>query len=178
MIRRLVVMIFGFVVAVGVGAIFLFVSALFDPATRELGFEAAMAGVFAFIDDAVREGDSETPFAALGFVIWAIVVATCVAPLAVAALIGEIAGARGLVWYSGVSATLAGASPWIARAAKGLEPLKETNPLESRIALLFFLTGAMTGAVYWLIAAPKAVARMDAPPAPRALSDRTKSSDR
>ncbi|MEF3366525.1 hypothetical protein V3H18_08270 [Methylocystis sp. 9N] len=177
MIRRLIVMAFGFVVAIGVGAIFLFVSALFDPATRELGFEAAIAGVFAFIDEGLREGDSETPFAAFGFVLWAIVVATCVAPLAVAALIGEIAGARTLVWYSGVSATLAGASPWIARAAKGLEPTREANPLESRIALLFFLTGAVTGAVYWLIAAPAAPERLDARPASRPLSDRTKSSD-
>jgi len=166
MIRRLVVMSFGFVVAIGVGAIFLFVSALFDPATRELGFEAVMAGVFAFIDDALRESDPENPIAAFGFVLWAIVVATCVAPLAIAALIGEMAGARALLWYSGVSAVLAGASPWIARAAKGLEPAKEANPLETRIALLFFLTGAVTGAVYWLIAAPTPSERADAPPPP------------
>ncbi|MEK4033768.1 hypothetical protein WOA01_12635 [Methylocystis sp. IM2] len=33
---------------------------------------------------------------------------------------------------------------------------------EGRIALLFFLTGALTGAIYWLIAAP--------PPAPARLT--------
>jgi hypothetical protein len=68
-------------------------------------------------------------------------------------LIGEIAGARSLVWYSGVSAALAGASPWIARAAMGLDRAREASPLELRIALLFFLTGAVAGAIYWLIAA-------------------------
>ena len=58
------------------------------------------------------------------------IIATCVAPLAVAALIGEIAGARSLLWYSGASATLAGASPWIARAAMGLDRAREASPLE------------------------------------------------
>ena len=154
MIRRIVVMSFGFILAAGVSAIFLVVSALFDPATREAGFTAAMSGIFAFVDEALREGDPETPVAAFGFVLWAIVVATCVAPLAIAALIGEIAGARSLVWYSGVSAVLAGASPWIARAAKGLDRAREVSALEGRIALLFFLTGAVAGAVYWFIAAP------------------------
>jgi len=152
--RRIVVMAFGFVLAVGVGAIFLIVSALFDSATREAGFGAAMSGIFAVIEDDASAGGLENPLATFGFIVWAIIIATCAAPLAVAALIGEIAGARSLLWYSGVSATLAGASPWIARAAKGLERAREASPLEIRIALLFFLTGALTGAIYWLIAAP------------------------
>lgn len=153
MIRRIVVISFGFVLAVGVSAIFLIVSALFDPATREAGFAAAMSGIFA-LDEALREGDPETPIAAFGFVLWAIVIATCVAPLAIAALIGEIAGARSLIWYSGVSAVLAGASPWIARAAKGLDRAREVSALEGHIALLFFLTGAVAGTIYWFVAAP------------------------
>jgi len=152
--RRIVVMAFGFVLAVGVGAIFLIVSALFDSATREAGFDAAMSGIFALIEEDASAGGLENPLATFGFFVWAIIIATCAAPLAVAALIGEIAGARSLLWYSGVSATLAGASPWIARAAKGLERAREASPLEIRIALLFFLTGALTGAIYWLIAAP------------------------
>jgi len=156
MIRRLVVMAFGFLIAVSVGAIFLIVSALFDPATREAGFAAAMSAVFAFVGEELPSGEFGDPFATFGFIVWAIMIATCAAPLAVAALIGEIAGARSLVWYSGVSATLAGASPWIARAARELDPAREASPLEIRIALLFFLTGALTGTIYWLIAAPPA----------------------
>jgi len=152
--RRIVVMAFGFVLAVGVGAIFLIVSAIFDSTTREAGFAAAMSGIFALIEEDASAGDLQNPVATFGFVLWAIIIATCAAPLAVAALIGEIAGARALLWYSGVSATLAGASPWIARAAKHLDRAREASPLEIRIALLFFLTGALTGAVYWLIAAP------------------------
>lgn len=154
MIRRIIVMAFGFVLAVGVSAIFLLVAALLDPATREAGIAAAMSGVFALIEDDMRAGGLDDPLATFGFIVWAIVIATCAAPLAIAALIGEIAGARTLLWYSGVSATLAGASPWIVRAAKGLDRAREASPLELRIALLFFLTGALSGAIYWLIAAP------------------------
>ena len=66
----------------------------------------------------------------------------------------EAAGARSFVWYSGVSGLLAGASPWIARAARGLERAQSVTEAEGRLALLFFLTGALTGAIYWLIAAP------------------------
>ncbi len=154
MIRRIVVMAFGFAVAVGVGAIFLFVSSLLDPVTRDAGVEAAMSGILAVIEDDGRAGGLNDPLAALGVFVWAIIIATCVAPLAVAALIGEIAGVRALLWYSGVSATFAGASPWIVRAAKGLDRARDASPLELRIALLFFLTGALSGAIYWLIAAP------------------------
>lgn len=155
MLRRLIVMIFGFAIASGVGAIFLVVSALFDPATMEAGLSATMAGIFAIIDETLRTGAPEDALAAFGFVIWAVVVATCVAPLAIAALVGEAAGVRSIVWYSGVSGVLAGASPWIARAAKGLERAQSVSALEGRIALLFFLTGAVTGAIYWLIAGPR-----------------------
>ena len=154
MIRQILVMAFGFVLAVGVGAIFLLVSALLDPATRQAGFEAALSGAFAYIEEDMRAGGLSDPVAKFGLIIWAIIMATCVAPLAVAALIGEIAGARSLLWYSGVTAIFAGASPWIARAAKGLDRAGDANPLELRIALLFFLTGALSGAIYWLIAAP------------------------
>ena len=166
MMRRIVVMAFGFALAVGVAAIFLIVSALVDPATREAGFAAATSGLFAFVEEDVRAGGWSDPLATFGFIVWSMIIATCVAPLAVAALIGEIAGARSLLWYSGASATLAGASPWIARAAMGLDRAREASPLELRIALLFFLTGALAGAIYWLIAAPPPARQMARPKPP------------
>jgi hypothetical protein len=154
MLRRLIVMTFGFLIASTIGAIFLVVSAMFDPATREAGFVSVMASLFAAFDEALDGGDPGQALSALGFVIWAVIVATCAAPLAVAALIGEVAGARSFVWYSGVSGLLAGASPWIARAARGLDRAQSVSEAEGRLAILFFLTGALTGAIYWLIAAP------------------------
>ncbi|MGJ0509681.1 MAG: hypothetical protein ACR652_21660 [Methylocystis sp.] len=154
MFRRLIVMAFGFLIATGVGAAFLVITAMFDPATREAGLVSVMTGLFAAFDAALDGGDPSESLSAIGFVLWAIFIATCAAPLAIAALIGEVAGARSLVWYSGVSGFLAGASPWIARAARGLERTQSVSDGEGRLALLFFLTGALTGAIYWLIAAP------------------------
>lgn len=152
MLRRLIVISFGFVVAAAAGSIFLGVGALFDAATREAGFAATMSGVFAAVDEALRDGAPEQAISALGFILWAIVIAACVAPLAVAALIGELAGVRAWTWYAGACAVLAAASPWIARAAKGLDRAGQASPMEGRIALLFFLTGTVTGTIYWLIA--------------------------
>lgn len=165
MARRLVVTVFAFVIAAACGAIFLAVAALLDPGTREAGFDAALAGLFAIIDESVLDGRPEGAFAAFVFVMQAIVVAVCVAPLAVAALIGELAGVRAWVWYAGASALLAAASPWIARAARGLDRVDRVSPLEGRIALLFFLTGTVAGTVYWLIAGRNGPAGRGGPPA-------------
>lgn len=164
MLRRAILMFFGFVLASGLGGLFLVIASLFDPATRDAGLAATMAALFAIVESALRLGDPEETAAAFGFVVWTIYLAVCVAPLAVAALIGEAAGARSLAWYSGVSGVLAAASPWIARAAKGLEKSQSVSPIEGRIALLFFLTGALTGAIYWLVAAPRAPVEPQRPP--------------
>jgi hypothetical protein len=152
MIRRFLVMVFACLIATGVGAIFLPVAALFDPTTREAGFQASLAAFFAIIDDIDRYDAPNFAASAISFLFWAVVVGVCAAPLAIAALIGEVANARSWTWYAGASALLAAASPWIARASRGLENVHRGNAVEGRFALLFFLTGVVTGTVYWLIA--------------------------
>jgi hypothetical protein len=151
---RLVIILTGFAVAVGVGSVFLVLAALFDPATRDAGFVATMNGIFLIVEEALGDGAPEEAVFALAAAARAVVVAVCVAPLAVVALIGEAARARALVWYSGACGLLAAAAPWIARAARGLDVMRVGSPVEGRFALLFFLTGIVTGAIYWLIAAP------------------------
>jgi hypothetical protein len=145
-------MIFAFLIAAGVGAVFLPVAALFDPAMREIGFDATIAAFVGIIDDLAWDGSPDVAASAVSFVLWAVFVGVCAAPLAMAALIGEVAGVTGWAWYAGASGALAAASPWIARASRGLENAHRASPLEARFALLFFLTGVVTGSVYWLIA--------------------------
>jgi hypothetical protein len=152
LLRRIVVMSLAFIVAAGAGALFLPFAALLDPMVREVGLNAAASSFFAAFDDAMRDGDPTVGVAALGLIFWSILIAVCALPLAVAALIGEIAGARKWLWYVGVSGFLAAASPWIARATHGLARTHHASPLELRIAALFFVTGALTGWIYWLIA--------------------------
>jgi hypothetical protein len=151
-LRRALMMGFAFVLAAGAGALFLPLAALMDPAMREAGLDVAMRGVFRILDEAARDGDLGFDLGALGFVFWAILIAVCAAPLAFAALVGEIAGARGWSWYVGASGFLAAASPWIARGSRAVARSGPPSPLEQRILVLFFLTGALTGLLYWLIA--------------------------
>jgi hypothetical protein len=150
LLRRILVISFAFFIAMSAAALFLPLAALLDPPLRAFGFDAVASALF---DDPLRGGDPGLGLAALGQAFWAILVAVCAAPLAFAALAGELAGARSLVWYGGASGALAAASPWILRAARGLPRSVHANPLEIRVALLFFLTGALAGAIYWLIAA-------------------------
>lgn len=149
MLRRLVVIPFGFLFAAGAGVIFLPLAALFDATTRDAGLGLALGALFGDFADAYGPDEAA---AALGFVFWAVGVGVCAAPLAVVALIGEAAGVRAYAWYIGVTGLLAAAAPWILRAARGSARAGEMNAAEGRFALLFFLTGALTGAIYWLIA--------------------------
>jgi hypothetical protein len=165
MFRRLLATTFAFVIAAGCGAAFLALAAFFDPATRAAGFDAALAGLLAIIEEAFWGGRPESAAEALVAVLRAIVVAAVIAPLAAVALIGELARTRAWLWYAGACAFLAAASPWIARAAKGLERAQSVSALEGRIALLFFLAGTVTGTVYWLIAGRGAGADGRRPPA-------------
>lgn len=153
-LRRLLVIAFGFVIAAGVGMIFLPIAALLDATLRESGSAFALESLFSAAADSFDGRGPEETVAALGFVLWAMGVAACAAPLAIVALIGEAAGARVYTYYAGATAVLAAASPWILRAARGA-PSLEANAAEGRLALLFFLSGALTGSIYWLIAPPR-----------------------
>lgn len=161
MLRRLLLIAFGFLIASGSGVLALVIAALLDPATLETGLIVAMNGIFYIFDEAMKSGDPGDTIAALFDGARAIAIAVCIAPLALAVTIGEAVDARQPIWYAGVSGVLAGASPWIARAALGLDKAREATPVETRLALLFFLTGVFTGALYWLIAVPKGPARED-----------------
>jgi hypothetical protein len=152
MLRRVIVMSFGFVIAAGAGMVFLPIAALVDMTTREAGSAAALAELFAAMIDRFDEYGPDAA-AAVGFAFWAMGVAVCAAPLAVVALIGEAAGTRAYTWYAGGCALLGAAAPWILRAARGSARAAEATAAEGRFALLFFLAGALTGSIYWLIAA-------------------------
>lgn len=148
-------------IASGSGVFLLVMAALFDPATRETGLIVAMNGIFYIFDEAMKFGDPTETIAAFFEGARAIAIAVCIAPLAAAVAIGEALDVREPIWYAGVSGVFAGASPWIARAALGLDKAHEATPIEARLALLFFLTGVFTGALYWMIAVPKSAASKD-----------------
>ena len=110
LLRRILAMGFGFVLAASCGALFLPIAALSDQTVREAGFEAAIRGLFAMLDETARDGDP-----AAGSRLWARLLGDPHRGLRraarLAALVGEIAGARGWSWYVGASGFFAAASP-------------------------------------------------------------------
>jgi len=83
--------------------------------------------------------------------------AICVAPAALAALIGELARLRQWIWYACCSGLIAAAMPFdlhpwaeAERDAGTQEP--ESIMLKLRFMLLFFIVGVIAGTIYWLIA--------------------------
>ena len=91
MLRRLIVIAFAFLIASCAGVFLLVMAALFDPATRETGLIVAMNGIFYIFDEALKSGDPSDTIAAFFEGARVIAIAVCVAPLAVAAAIGNVA---------------------------------------------------------------------------------------
>jgi len=155
-------MLFGFVLAAGVGAALLPIAALVDPAVRALSLDAALNFLFDLFEDA---GNETAGVDLLGFadLFRTLVLAVCVTPLAVVALLGEIAGQRSWLWHAAGCGFLAAAAPWIARAAHASPRAHAASSMELRIAALLFLVGVATGTVYWLVAARRPAAAAPRP---------------
>ncbi len=146
--RRWVAVLSGLLVAIAAGLIFLPVATALDPAARR----AAAAFVhFAFFAVAEAGVDRSPAFAAveLARFVWTVLVAVCVAPLAITVFIGEIAQVRSFFWYVGATGLFAASAPWVARAAFSATRVASATPEELRFAFVFFLTGAVSGLVYW-----------------------------
>lgn len=117
-----------------------------DPAWLAFGFLAAILQA----QDPERLADS------VSFV-WTAMTTVCVLPLTIAALTGEAARVRAWLWYAGATGLLAAGMPLAIRASLGRPPFRPeadavTQAAETRLLLLFFLTGVLSGSVYWLIA--------------------------
>ncbi|WP_374310400.1 hypothetical protein [Methylocella sp.] len=147
--RRFLVV--AFAVAIGAALAVLPALAAFDPALRR-----ASALFMQYLACALSRGavdpDAFVTAGALARFAWTAAVSVCVVPLVVVALVGEAAGIRSALWHIGATGLLAAAAPWIARAAFGASRVVTTSSQELHFALVFFVTGATAGAVYWLLA--------------------------
>jgi hypothetical protein len=91
--------------------------------------------------------------------IWTAVIAVCVLPLVMTVLIGAAARAHSLILYVGATACVAALAPWLVRAAFGSAKASSASPGELHFAFVFFLTGAASGFVFWLLAGRSMSAR-------------------
>ncbi|WP_026605878.1 hypothetical protein [Methylocapsa acidiphila] len=149
--RRAIVLLFGAAIAVAAGVVVLPVAALVDPVTRAAGFAIAEVAFFAL----TRMDPDDLASADLGGIVhfaWTAFMAICVMPLVFTILLGEIAKVRSFFWYAGATGLIAASTPWLIRGAFHSQRAASASPEELRFALLFFLTGIVSGAVFWLVA--------------------------
>ncbi|WP_372423994.1 hypothetical protein [Salinarimonas chemoclinalis] len=147
-LSRLVLWLVGLVLAIPAGAVALAIGVLNDPVARETIARIGLSAFDAVFRIAAAGGDPapvvETLF--LGF--WMLATVLVVAPVTLVSAVGEIAGARSLVLYGGLTAALTAAVPWIARGGGGDAA---ALPAEGRLTAILFVTGAVAGIVYWAV---------------------------
>jgi hypothetical protein len=151
-LRRAAGVIFAIGVAIGAGLVFLLVAALVDPVTRSSGFTLVQFATAAVVDADGTESLGYSGLTELSGFIWMAVMTVCVAPLVSVALLGEVAKVRAFSWYSGATGAAAASAPWLIRATLRLPRAAEFSSVELRFALIFFLTGLISGAIYWFLA--------------------------
>lgn len=151
-LRRLIGVLFAIGVAAGAGLLVMPLVAFFDPVTRSSGFALMQLAVAATVDAEVIEGLDSHSLAELASFMWTAVMSVCFAPLVAAALIGEVSKVRAYAWYAGATGIMAGSAPWLIRAALRLPRAGDYNAVEMRFAFVFFLTGVISGSIYWFLA--------------------------
>jgi hypothetical protein len=150
-VRRAILSLFGLTVATAAALIVLPFAAIIDPVTREAVADFAHF-VFFSLADASFDGSSAFAAAELARFVWTVLVAVCVIPLVMAVLIGAVARVHSLAWYAGATGGIAALAPWVARAALHTPKAVSASPAELRLAFVFFLTGAVAGLVFWILA--------------------------
>ena len=98
-------------------------------------------------------GASGGPMEAMrsAWMIWEAAIALGLAPVALAALLGEVLGLREPVYYAGLTGLVTAAVPTLVRAILDL-PWQGLSAAEGRLTLLLFLVGVASGGLYWLVA--------------------------
>ncbi len=180
-VRRLILVPTGLILAITAGFIFLLIGGLAEPAGRKVLEGIGWIFLLAVRADAMR-GEPAASYVALATkIIWGATLAIVVAPALLTALIGEVGRLRSFLWYVLAPAILTAAIPWLARGARaaGSAAIRDaatrsaaTQTDEARLALLLFLSGALSGFIYWAVAGrdagakPVANTSLNAPPSP------------
>ena len=150
--------VFGLTVAIAAALVVLPVASLLDPVTRQAGAAFAHFAFFSLAEPGLAESPA-VAVAEMARFVWTAIVAVCVVPLAITVLIGAVAGVHSLLWYAGATGSIAALAPWVARAALGTVKTVSASSAELRFAFVFFLTGAASGFVFWLLAGRDQAAR-------------------
>ncbi|GGK34824.1 hypothetical protein [Salinarimonas ramus] len=147
-LSRLVFWLVGLVLAIPAGAIALALGVLNDAAARETIGRVGLAAFAAIFRVAAAGGDPAPMVETMVLGFWMLACVLVVAPVTLVSALGEIAGARSLVLYGGLTATLTAGIPWLLRGGAG-DPA--ALAAEGRLTAILFVTGAVAGLVYWVV---------------------------
>jgi hypothetical protein len=145
--RRLMVIVVGLAFAVTAGFLFLFVAGMMVPEARDLAFDLTRLSIFVTAASMAQSGAPDQVMGQFAFGLWLLTTAILVGPPVVAAIVGELGGWRSFAWYGGASGLIAAAIAFLGHSSARLP-----NAAENKIMLLLFVTGAVSGLVYWAIA--------------------------
>jgi hypothetical protein len=153
LIGRLFLLVLGLVIAIPFGTLALAIGVAIEPAARELAATLGFATLWSVLSDLAAGEPPDERAVALFTAFSTALFALLVAPPTLVALIGEVLGWRAFLWHAVGTGAVTAALPWAGRARGGLARFSETAlDAEGRLTLILFITGAVTGSVYWLIA--------------------------
>ena len=158
---RALLLVAGLVIAIPAGALALTIGIAHEPAARELIGALGFASLGAILEGVPFDEAPEMVAGTLALGLWTLAMSLVVLPPTLVALIGEIAGTRSFAWYGGAAGLLTAAIPWLVRGSP-TDTISPTLAAEGRLTALLFLTGAVAGLTYWLLAgrtAGKSVSR-------------------
>jgi len=134
------------------GVLMLLYAFVIDPNLRDAAFTALLYSLQFTTNNFLVNGEIQNIFLLVAYLFRSIFISIIFAPLMIAILIGEAVSARSYVWYASISGFLSSLAPWIIRAANKSSFDQNTDPIELKVSLLFFLIGASTGLTYWFFA--------------------------
>jgi len=151
MIRWILLLPFGLLIAIGASGIFLMVASIVDPVMATLTGDTLLVGFWSFVD-AVFSADDPEPVVTEAFLaVGRLAFTLLVFPPLLVAILSEVLGLRSLVWYAAATGVLTAAVPWILRGAA-----RVGSPAELHVSLVLGLAGAVAGLVYWAVAGQSA----------------------
>jgi hypothetical protein len=164
-LRRALIVAVGILCAATLAFIVLPVAIIVDPQIIGSNPAWVAADIVAGI---LQANDPERLTASVHFV-WTAMMTVCALPLVIAGLTGEIARARSWLWYAAGTGLVSAGLPLAIRLGLGSPALRRqadaaTQSIEHRLLLLFFLTGVISGTLYWLIAGRTAGSTGDTQP--------------
>ena len=129
--------------------------AVLDPITRIAGLTYFLGGLLSALGAPAGENG---PILIILALLQGMALAICVAPVTIAALVGELARMQSWRWYACCSGLIAAAMPFDLPDGTKAPGRSETSiiSVEGHFVALFFFVGLIAGTIYWLMAGQNA----------------------